>query len=83
MDDDGSVCTANSSNLMPFGVGKRYCMGQSLAEKELFMFFVGIVKTFELIPSPDEPLPDCGYDSGYRAGAVRVPPIYKVIFKAR
>ena len=27
-------------NLVPFGIGKRFCLGQPLAEKELFLFMI-------------------------------------------
>ena len=33
--------------LIPFLIGKRYCLGQSLAEKEYFLFFVGLLQKFE------------------------------------
>jgi cytochrome P450 len=30
--------------VVPFGVGKRACLGQSLAEKQLYLFFAGILQ---------------------------------------
>ena len=81
-DREKSVCTTNV-NLMPFSVGKRYCLGQSLAEKEFFMFFVGLLKAFKFTPSKEDGLPDCGYHSGGHRGTIRFPPIYKVVLESR
>ena len=73
----------NDINLMPFSTGKRYCLGQTLAEKELFLFFVGLMKAFDFTYDKNEPLPDCDYDSGSRRGIIRNAPIYNVILKPR
>lgn len=81
-DKEKSVCTT-SVNLMPFSVGKRYCLGQSLAEKEFFMFFVGLLKAFKFTPSKEDGLPDCGYHSGGHKGTIRYAPIYKVVLESR
>ena len=39
-------------HVIPFGVGKRYCLGQTLAEKEYFLFLVGILQKFDISPAP-------------------------------
>ena len=40
---------------MPFGVGKRQCMGESLARDELFLLFTNLVKQFHFRMPKDEP----------------------------
>ena len=82
IDQDSHLCIGDV-NLMPFSVGKRYCLGQSLAEKEVFMFFVGLMKAFEFVGPEGHSLPDCGYHSGQSQSVIRTPPEYKVIIKQR
>jgi cytochrome P450 len=33
-----------NDHVIPFGLGKRSCLGQSMAEKEFFIFFVGLLQ---------------------------------------
>ena len=73
----------SSNNLIPFLVGKRYCLGQTLAEKELFLFLVGLMRAFEFHPSPDHPLPEWGYASSKQRATIRSSPLYKVVLKSR
>ena len=80
-DREKGACLS-SENLMPFSVGKRYCLGQSLAEKELFMFFVGLVKAFKFEVSEKDGIPDCGYHAGSHVGIIRIAPLYKVILRS-
>ena len=47
LDDEGKF-KGRGENLHPFGVGRRYCLGQSLAEKEFFLFFTGMLHKFKL-----------------------------------
>ena len=35
-----------TENLVPFGVGRRQCLGESLARQELFLFLVGLLQRF-------------------------------------
>ncbi len=34
--------------LMPFGIGKRRCMGEILARCEIYLFIVGLIQNFEM-----------------------------------
>ena len=69
--------------VVPFGVGKRYCLGQSLAEKELYIFFAGLLQQFELHHPPGLTLPAYDMEETFPRSIIRTCPIYKILLKAR
>ncbi|XP_062550245.1 probable cytochrome P450 305a1 [Armigeres subalbatus] len=46
---DGKI--TNTERLIPFGLGRRRCLGESLARSCMFTFFVGILREFRVCPS--------------------------------
>ncbi|XP_014230693.1 methyl farnesoate epoxidase-like [Trichogramma pretiosum] len=61
LDENGKL-RSNSASI-PFGVGKRRCLGEVLARHTLFLFFASILHYYDVSPSPDHPLPELlGYD---------------------
>ncbi|XP_055864758.1 cytochrome P450 2J2-like isoform X3 [Biomphalaria glabrata] len=53
LDDKGNVMTREE--LMPFSIGRRKCLGESLAKMELFLFLSSLFQQFEFLPaSPDK-----------------------------
>ncbi len=40
---------------MPFGVGRRQCLGDQLAEREMFLFFASLMHIFDLSPVSASP----------------------------
>ncbi|KAI1299637.1 Cytochrome P450 2J6 [Halotydeus destructor] len=54
--DDTSNTVINKDMLIPFSIGKRNCVGESLAQVELFLYFATILQKFTIDQSPLTPL---------------------------
>lgn len=48
LDENGKLC--NTEKVVPFSLGRRVCLGESLARMELFLILTGVVQRFELLP---------------------------------
>ena len=62
--------------VIPFGIGKRRCLGEMMARTSLYKFFTGIVQKFDIVKAG--PLLD---EADY--GFTKAPKPYKIIFKLR
>jgi len=47
-----------NERLIPFGIGKRYCMGELLARNEVFLFTVNLIQKLQFLPPSNNPPPD-------------------------
>ena len=65
---------------VPFGMGKRVCMGESLARNELFIFFTLIVQSLKIDLPVGHEKPD---PERADAGIVRVPKPFHVNLSLR
>ena len=75
IDENGKL--KKIEQFVPFGLGKRICMGESLAKNEMFLFFVRMLQriSFEVtnkLPSPNDVI----------YGLTRMPKPYEVKVKA-
>lgn len=68
----------NDDRVIPFGIGKRVCLGQTLAEKEFFIFFAGFMQQFELRIPEGHDLPTYDIDKYFCKEILRLPPQYSV-----
>jgi len=62
LDSNGSCKKDN--HLIPFSIGKRQCLGETLAKTELFLFFTGLVARFNIEPEIEGELPSEDYNNG-------------------
>lgn len=77
LNEENKIC--NTERLMPFGQGKRRCLGEGLARSSLFVFFAGLVQKYQLHLPEGEPLPD----RNLLPAITLAPKPYKVIFEKR
>ena len=47
----------HSQSYLPFGAGRRNCLGEVLAKEEMFLFFTRLVRCFAIEPDKTRPLP--------------------------
>lgn len=74
----------SSPNVMPFSVGKRFCLGKELAEQEFYLFLSGLLHRFRFENPPDQELPSISFcQDDLNTGFLRYPPSYNVILRAR
>ena len=64
--------------VIPFGTGKRRCMGELLARVTLYKFTTAIIQKYEIVSGQDEPILEDAIP-----GFARIPVPYKLIFKPR
>ena len=77
LDDQGKF--VQNPKVVPFGLGKRRCLGETLARVELYMFFTALLSRFNLVKAneedqlSDEPI----------MGSTQSPKPYKMRFVSR
>ena len=82
IDPDSGKFVSNE-RVIPFGLGKRNCLGQALGEQEVYIFVAGILSMFEIMPVAGFELPSYKIESSYPGGMVRSAPKFDFIAKPR
>ncbi|CAG5125152.1 unnamed protein product [Candidula unifasciata] len=49
---------------IPFGIGRRVCLGEALAKMELFLFLASMFQRFQFLPPSPSSVPELSYVSG-------------------
>ena len=81
LDKDGIF--HNNEHVIPFSIGKRYCLGQSLAEKAYFLFFTGIIQKFDICSPSNQKLHSYHIKDHEDSGAIRSAPRFDAILTPR
>ncbi|XP_037049572.1 farnesoate epoxidase-like [Bradysia coprophila] len=74
---DGTL--RKEERVIPFSIGKRVCVAEGLAQVQFFLFLTGILQHFDLIESPDHPLPGFNAKSTFSLS----PQPYKLVLRER
>ncbi|XP_039709357.1 cytochrome P450 2B11-like isoform X2 [Pteropus medius] len=77
---DASGAVKKNEAFIPFSIGKRICVGESIARAELFLFFTTILQNFS-VASPVAP-EDIDL-TPRETGVGKVPPVYQIRFLSR
>ncbi|XP_064596072.1 cytochrome P450 1A5-like [Liolophura sinensis] len=80
LDEDGKLASADHPlrrNLMPFGIGKRSCVGETFAKSRLFLFITTLLQRFHFTRDSSTTYRSCDPRS-YRPGIVVFPHKYWV-----
>ncbi|PAA47032.1 hypothetical protein BOX15_Mlig001422g2 [Macrostomum lignano] len=72
----------SSPYLIPFLIGRRSCVGESLARMEIFLFFTAIMQRYRVRPEPESAAKKDDILRGHM-GSLRVPGDYRLIFSRR
>uniref|UniRef100_A0A1I8A1P2 Unspecific monooxygenase n=1 Tax=Steinernema glaseri TaxID=37863 RepID=A0A1I8A1P2_9BILA len=74
----GSDGKAIEQKVIPFGIGKRACLGEGLARAEIFLILLNIVKNYRIIEDGDIPE---AWEKGKMTAFVKLPVNYECIFE--
>ncbi|XP_011385807.1 cytochrome P450 2B11-like [Pteropus vampyrus] len=77
---DASGAVKKNEAFIPFSIGKRICVGESIARAELFLFFTTILQNFS-VASPVAP-EDIDL-TPRETGVGKLPPVYQIHFLSR
>ncbi|CAH1796478.1 unnamed protein product [Owenia fusiformis] len=78
IDQDGKIRQLDA--FLPFGLGRRECLGKTLAKVELFLFFTSLLQQFTFTAPPGEDLPSP--ESSICSNLMR-PPLFNVLITKR
>ncbi|CAG0902407.1 unnamed protein product [Cyprideis torosa] len=83
LDSEGRLLKKSPKGWMPFSVGKRQCLGESLARMNLFLYTSALLQQFSFHEDPLQRLPFPVHRSGIFVFLQLQPPAVKILVKDR
>jgi len=80
LDEEGKCIEGYERSYLPFGAGRRACLGEQMAKHELYLFLTRIIKTFIIQPNEKEGFP--GFKNG-NVGLIYSPLAFTAMFIPR
>ena len=74
-DSSGKQTFTSNPRVIPFGIGKRRCLGEVVARTSLFKFFTAIVQRYKIVNGQNEEIQETR-----SVGFVSAPKPYKLKF---
>ena len=75
-EESGDLIFKPHPHVVPFGIGKRRCLGEVMARMSLYKFFTALIQKYEIVSGQDEPIVDKA-----KPGFTKSPLNYHLIFK--
>ena len=76
--ENGKLIFKPHPHVIPFGIGKRRCLGEVLARMTIYKFLTAIIQKYEIVSGQDEAIIDKAGN-----GFTKSPISYRLIFKPR
>ena len=74
-DENGEKKFTPNPKVIPFGTGKRRCLGENLARMSVYKFFTSLIQKYEIVSGQEEPILD-----EHSGGFILNPKPYKLKF---
>ncbi|KAL5006558.1 hypothetical protein ScPMuIL_015364 [Solemya velum] len=79
LDDNGGLIDLEDQkrqSLMPFGIGRRNCVGEQFARARLFLYFTTLLQQFEFLPPQNSSVPEWNPRAFEHRITIVPPPVY-------
>ncbi|CAH1774342.1 unnamed protein product, partial [Owenia fusiformis] len=81
--EDGDLLPPNErKSFLPFGVGRRVCLGETLARARLFLFVASLLQKVDILPENETNIPDPD-PAKFNYAMVNIPTPFNIVVKQR
>ncbi|CAH1782100.1 unnamed protein product [Owenia fusiformis] len=83
LDDDGKLLSAyERKSFLPFGIGKRECLGEAMAKLRMFLFVTSLLQKLDILPEDKNNPPDPD-PTKFVHGLTNLPGQFNIVVKER
>ncbi|CAH1789964.1 unnamed protein product, partial [Owenia fusiformis] len=83
LDDNGKSLSAHErKSFLPFGIGKRECLGEAMAKVRMFLFVTSLLQKLDILPEDKNNPPDPD-PTKFAHGITNLPGPFNIVVKER